>query len=127
MKKIIAICLAALMAAACKRSYPGLYAPIVDPDNPNPEVTVDRIPITVSLTDPAYALVTGAATRGNGPFGFWDNEEDRRELRRLIEAHVRHTNSALGRRMLDAWEQYAPQFIKITPVEYKRYLEQQPR
>ena len=54
-------------------------------------------------------------------------EEDRRELRRLIEAHVRHTNSALGRRMLDAWEQYAPQFIKITPVEYKRYLEQQPR
>ena len=56
-----------------------------------------------------------------------DNEEDRRELRRLIEAHVRHTNSALGRRMLDAWEQYAPQFIKITPVEYKRYLEQQPR
>ena len=78
MKKIIAICLAALMAAACKRSYPGLYAPIVDPDNPNPEVTVDRIPITVSLTDPAYALVTGAATRGNGPFGFWENEEDRR-------------------------------------------------
>ena len=77
MKKYVTICLAALMAAACKRSYPGLYAPIVDPDNPNPEVTVDRIPITVSLTDPAYALVTGATTRGNGPFGFWDNEEDR--------------------------------------------------
>ena len=53
-----------------------------------------------------------------------DNDEDRNELHELITAHVRHTDSAIGRRMLDAWELYAPQFIKVTPVEYRRYLEQ---
>lgn len=52
-----------------------------------------------------------------------DNDADREELRQLITAHVRHTNSAIGQRMLDDWEQYVPQFIKVTPVEYRRYLE----
>ena len=52
-----------------------------------------------------------------------DNPEDREELHRLIAAHVRHTESAIGRRMLDAWDQYVSQFIKVTPVEYKHYLE----
>ncbi len=53
-----------------------------------------------------------------------DNAEDREELHRLIMTHVRHTDSAIGRRMLDGWESYVRQFIKVTPVEYKRYLEQ---
>lgn len=42
------------------------------------------------------------------------------EVRRLIEGHYRHTHSALARRMLDDWETYLPQFLKVTPVEYKR-------
>ena len=25
--------------------------------------------------------------------------------------------------MLEEWERYAPQFIKVTPVEYKHHLE----
>ena len=54
-----------------------------------------------------------------------DNDADRDELHALILAHVRHTESALGRRMLDAWESYSQQFIKVTPVEYKRYLERE--
>lgn len=61
--------------AACNESYPGLYAPVYDADNPNPEMTADSIPVTLSLTDPAYALVTGK--RGQGAFGFWDDEEER--------------------------------------------------
>ena len=61
--------------AACNESYPGLYAPVYDADNPNPEMTADSIPVTLSLTDPAYALVTGK--RGQGSFGFWDDEEER--------------------------------------------------
>ena len=52
-----------------------------------------------------------------------DNADDREELHRLIAAHVRHTDSLIGRRMLEEWERYAPQFIKVTPVEYRRYLE----
>ena len=72
MKKHIGYGLLALLMTACHESYPGLYAPVYDPDNPNPEVTTDRLPVMISLTDPAYALVT---TRGNGPFGFWDDPE----------------------------------------------------
>ena len=56
-----------------------------------------------------------------------DNAADRNELHRLIAAHVNHTNSVIGRRMLDAWHQYVPQFIKVTPVEYRRYLEKEQR
>ncbi|MCM1163130.1 MAG: glutamate synthase large subunit [Muribaculaceae bacterium] len=47
---------------------------------------------------------------------------DREELHSLIEAHYQHTRSQLARRMLDDWDTYAPQFLKVTPVEYKRYL-----
>ena len=42
------------------------------------------------------------------------------ELHDLIERHHRHTGSKLAARMLDNWEEYLPQFIKVTPVEYKR-------
>ena len=52
---------------------------------------------------------------------------DRDELRELISTHVRHTGSALGRQLLESWESSVRQFIKVTPVEYKRYLEQQHR
>ena len=52
-----------------------------------------------------------------------DNADDREELHRLIAAHVRHTDSLIGRRMLEEWKRYAPQFIKVTPVEYKHHLE----
>ncbi|MDE5886785.1 MAG: glutamate synthase large subunit [Muribaculaceae bacterium] len=42
------------------------------------------------------------------------------ELKGLIEEHYRHTRSKLAKRMLDNWEEYLPQFLKVTPVEYKR-------
>jgi glutamate synthase (NADPH/NADH) large chain len=47
-------------------------------------------------------------------------EDEKDELRTLIERHYRHTRSALAKRMLDDWEAYVPQFLKVTPVEYKR-------
>lgn len=56
-----------------------------------------------------------------------EDSEEREELHRLIMTHVRHTDSAIGRRMLDTWESSVRQFIKVTPVEYKRYLEQERR
>ena len=62
--------------AACNESYPGLYAPVYDADNPNPEMTADSIPVTLSLTDPAYALVTGKrgqGTKRNVPNGWQRN------------------------------------------------------
>ncbi len=51
--------------------------------------------------------------------------EDIAELRQLIEAHVRHTDSAVGKRILADWESYLPRFVKVIPIEYKRVLEQQ--
>lgn len=48
--------------------------------------------------------------------------EETAELRSLLEDHYRHTRSALARRMLDDWQAYLPQFLKVTPVEYAAYL-----
>ncbi len=49
-------------------------------------------------------------------------DDEKEELRSLIEAHHHHTHSALAKRMLDAWVTYIPQFLKVTPVEYKKVL-----
>lgn len=51
-----------------------------------------------------------------------EDESEIAELRELIEAHERFTRSALGRRMLDDWGNYLPQFLKVTPVEYKHIM-----
>ena len=63
--------------AACNESYPGLYAPVYDADNPNPEMTADSIPVTLSLTDPAYAGAKGLSafgtTKRNVPNGWQRN------------------------------------------------------
>ena len=40
--------------------------------------------------------------------------------RRLIEAHVRHTGSAKGKRILEDFDGYLPKFKKIIPEDYKR-------
>ena len=44
-------------------------------------------------------------------------------VNQLIEDHVRHTGSALGRRLLDNWEMMVSRFVKVLPLEYKRVLE----
>lgn len=49
-----------------------------------------------------------------------EDDDEKQELRDLVERHYRHTRSALAKRMLDDWEAYVPQFLKVTPVEYKR-------
>ncbi len=45
---------------------------------------------------------------------------DNRELYRLIGNHYKHTRSPLAGMMLDNWQQYVDQFIKVIPFEYKR-------
>ena len=47
---------------------------------------------------------------------------DNRELHRLISNHYKHTRSPLAGRMLDNWNEYVGQFIKIIPFEYKKVL-----
>ncbi|MDO5336582.1 MAG: glutamate synthase large subunit [Eubacteriales bacterium] len=51
-----------------------------------------------------------------------ENKYDKKELRDLIEAHVRATGSSLGTRILENFESYLPKFKKLIPDEYKRML-----
>ena len=45
-------------------------------------------------------------------------------LRQLIENHLRHTGSGVAKRILEDWENYLPQFVKVMPVDYRRALEE---
>lgn len=70
----------------------------------------------------------------NGDFDYFCNMElvelsliedvaDNRELHRLISAHYKHTRSPLAQRMLDDWDNYVKQFVKVVPIEYKKVME----
>ena len=45
-------------------------------------------------------------------------------LRQLIQKHLHYTNSDVARKILDAWENYLPKFVKVMPVEYRRALQE---
>ncbi|MCH4156508.1 MAG: glutamate synthase large subunit [Muribaculaceae bacterium] len=47
---------------------------------------------------------------------------DNRELYRLIGNHYKYTRSPLAGKMLDNWQSYVDQFIKVIPFEYKKVL-----
>lgn len=49
----------------------------------------------------------------------------REELHDLIEEHYRHTGSKIAKAMLDDWNSYVEDFIQITPIEYKRVLQEE--
>lgn len=72
----------------------------------------------------------------NGDFDYFCNMEmvelsliddmaDNRELYRLIGNHFKHTHSPLAGMMLDNWQHYVGQFIKVIPFEYKKVLEEE--
>ena len=52
-----------------------------------------------------------------------ESKFDREELYRLIDAHVQHTGSPKGRRILAAFSEYRPRFKKIIPNDYKRLVQ----
>ena len=47
---------------------------------------------------------------------------DLKELHTLISAHMYYTGSQLAKEMIDAWNVYSKQFIKVIPTEYKRIM-----
>ena len=50
--------------------------------------------------------------------------EDVGDLRRMIEAHLRHTGSGVAQRLLGDWQRSLSEFVKVMPADYKRVLEQ---
>jgi glutamate synthase domain-containing protein 3 len=51
-------------------------------------------------------------------------EEDIERLRVLIEEHHLHTQSTVAKKILDAWEEMLPKFVKVYPRDYRRVLEE---
>ena len=49
----------------------------------------------------------------------------RDELKSLIEEHYRRTGSKLAAEMLADWNRYQEEFIQITPIEYKKVLQEE--
>ena len=54
-------------------------------------------------------------------------EEDVAALRRMIEDHLHYTGSRNAARVLDAWQDMLPKFVKVMPTDYKRVLEERKR
>jgi glutamate synthase (NADPH/NADH) large chain len=54
-----------------------------------------------------------------------EDKSDSLELYHLISQHLRYTQSALAKRILDNWEEYLKYFIKVTPIEYKKVLQEE--
>jgi len=44
-------------------------------------------------------------------------------LRTHIDRHVKYTGSALGRRILDQWDEMLPLFVRVMPIDYRKALE----
>ena len=53
-----------------------------------------------------------------------DNEEIS-ELKQFIENHFQYTGSTVAQTVLSQWETSLPQFVKVMPNDYMRYLEEQ--
>jgi glutamate synthase (NADPH) large chain len=56
-----------------------------------------------------------------------EDEDEIALVRRLVERHVQYTQSALGAKVLDAWKEYLPRFVRVVPEDYRRVLEAQAR
>ncbi|MFR9504271.1 MAG: glutamate synthase large subunit [Rikenellaceae bacterium] len=54
-----------------------------------------------------------------------EDMSDSRELRSYITEHYRQTGSPLAKTMLESWADYVDQFIKVTPFEYKKVLQEE--
>ncbi|MCH8293255.1 glutamate synthase large subunit [Candidatus Poribacteria bacterium] len=55
-----------------------------------------------------------------------ETDEEKAEVRNLIELHYRYTGSTVAKQILDDYNRYVPdEFVKVMPVDYKRVLEAQ--
>ena len=54
-----------------------------------------------------------------------EDEEEIIELRELIERHQQYTGSTVAEQVLAQWRSILPQFVKVMPTDYKRYMEEQ--
>lgn len=53
-----------------------------------------------------------------------EEADEAEELRSLISRHVEYTESAVGRKVLDNWNESLASFVRVIPKDYKRMLQQ---
>ena len=49
-------------------------------------------------------------------------QEDIDFLKSMIEKHIKFTDSLQGKRLIDAWEESLPNFVKVMPLDYRMAL-----
>ncbi len=54
-----------------------------------------------------------------------DDPDEEIQVKRWIQRHVRNTGSPLGKDMIAQWGSAVSRFVKVIPIEYKRYLMKQ--
>lgn len=54
-----------------------------------------------------------------------ETEEEELEVREMIARHAEATKSRVAKKVLDDWQQFLSQCVKVMPVDYKRVLQQQ--
>ena len=57
--------------------------------------------------------------------GLIEDVADRRELHELIRQHYLYTGSSLARTILDDWNRFEGDFVKVVPIEYKQVLQEE--
>jgi glutamate synthase domain-containing protein 3 len=51
-------------------------------------------------------------------------QNDMAELKTMIAAHLKYTQSAVAQYIIDHWVEVLPQFVKIYPRDYRRVIEE---
>nr|WP_136688092.1 glutamate synthase large subunit [Halorhabdus amylolytica] len=52
------------------------------------------------------------------------DERDREMVRRMVQNHARYTDSDRATEILDNWEEYVPQFVKVMPDAFAEVVEE---
>ncbi len=50
-------------------------------------------------------------------------QADETRLKQIIEKHHENTGSERAKMLLENWDEYLPQFIKVMPTDYRKALE----
>jgi glutamate synthase domain-containing protein 3 len=68
-------------------------------------------------------VLAEAEQQAKGGHELWHlGQTDEANLRRLIEAHLKHTGSKRAQQVLEKWTEYRARFVKVFPKEYRRAL-----
>ena len=48
---------------------------------------------------------------------------DEARLKKILQKHIKYSNSVKAKMIIDNWEKMLSKFVKITPIEYRKALE----